>query len=396
MLRGTRLALLAGLLTSLLLAGQAVTTTASASARTRTTTAGKATRTSTAGKAASTTTSAGKTTRIGIAYGDTLTWMSDADLGSALDDAVQVHAHWVRADLSWADIQPSSPQDYLWERFDRVVTAARSRGLDVLPVIGYTPAWARDPGCDTFVCPPHDSGDFARFASAAAKRYSAMGVHAWEIWNEENIPIFWTNPDPQRYASLLRATTSAIRKQDSGATVLLGGMAATDTADGWIDPRSFLDDVCTDGGCKGLTGVAYHPYTFPYLASDPVSLTTSWNRIENTPVSLRSVLDAHGYTKVKIWATEYGAPTGGPGTVYDGTVTATTDHVTEDRQAQIATDGVETAAASPNVVALFWYTDKDDPNYTTNVRYFGLRRDDGSQKPAWQAFAQAAAAVPNP
>jgi hypothetical protein len=48
------------------------------------------------------------------------------------------------------------------------------------------------------------------------------------------------------------------------------------------------------------------------------------------------------------------------------------------------------------VVGLFWYTDKDDPNYTSNVRYFGLRRDDGSQKPAFQAFADAASVVPQP
>jgi hypothetical protein len=377
MFNGKRLLVTAGILLTLLLSGQSVTTTASAAVR--------------SGAAAPT-----KTTRIGIAYGDTLVWMNDADLNAALDDAVAVHAHWVRADLSWADVQPNSSTEYLWSGFDRVVAAANARGLNVLPVISYTPAWARDPGCNSFACPPANSAAFAQFASLAAKRYSAMGVHAWEVWNEENIPIFWPNPDAQRYATLLRATTTAIRKRDPGATVLMGGMAATDTNNGWIDPRTFLDDVCTYGACKGLTGIAYHPYTFPFLPSDPVSLTSSWNRIENTPVSLRSVLNSHGFPSMKIWLTEDGAPTGGPGTAYDGTVTATTDHVTEARQAEIAQNAVVTAAASPNVVGLFWYTDKDDPNYTSNVRYFGLRRDDGSQKPAFQAFADAASVVPQP
>jgi hypothetical protein len=335
-------------------------------------------------------------TRMGVAYGDTLTWMSDADLARALDDAVALHVQWVRADLSWADIQPDSSRQYLWSRFDRVVAAARARGLRVLPVIGYTPAWARDRGCGSFVCPPRRTADFTRFVARAVHRYSPAGVHAWEVWNEENSPIFWPRPNARRYAHLLRATTITIRRHDWPATVLMGGLAATDSTHGWIDPRIFLGRVCRFGGCRGLTGVAYHPYTFPFLASDTSSHSTSWNRIDRTRLSLRSVLAAHGYPRKKIWVTEYGAPTGGPGTASDGSpgsVGPTTDHVTEQRQAQIAADAVSAATRSPEVAALFWYTDRDDPNYTSNVAWFGLRRPDGSAKPAWQSFADAVAAA---
>lgn len=340
-----------------------------------------------------------KATAMGLSYGDTLFWKSAADLATTLDDAVAVHATWIRADLSWNDIQPTSSTSYNWAPFDAIVSAARTRGLNVLPIIGYTPAWARSAGCANWNCPPADPSAFATFATAAAKRYAAQGVHTWEVWNEPNIPIFWVAPDPQRYASVLSAATTALRRADSQAVVLSGGLANTDTTGGWIDPRTFLDAVCSYGACRGITGVAFHPYTFPYLASYVASWGDAWNRIDTTTTSLRSVLDSYGYSTKKIWLTEYGAPTGGPGTAADGTadsITANTDHVTEALQAQIATDAVRTAVADPNIVALFWYTYQDDLSYDSNVAYFGLRRADGSAKPAWQAWADASASVVQP
>ena len=324
----------------------------------------------------------GRTTRIGIAYGDSLTWMTRAGVGAALDDAVALHARWVRADLSWADVQPDGPDQHRWAPFDRVVRSARARGLRVLPLLGYSPAWARDPGCGSFACPPRNAAAFARFARLAVRRYAPLGVHTWEIWNEPNLPTFWPHPDPDRYAALLRVTADAVRQADPHARVLLGGLAAADsTTDGAIDPRTFLGQVCAAGACRGLSGVAYHPYTFPHLASDVTAPGTAWNRIAETHWSLRGVLDRYGFPRMKIWATEFGAPTGGPGT---------SDHVTEARQAEIAADAVVTAARSPDVTALFWYTDRDDLAYLSNVAYFGLRRSDGSKKPAWSSFAAAA------
>lgn len=334
-----------------------------------------------------------------MSYGDTLFWKSSADLATTLDDAVAVHATWARVDLSWNDVQPTSASSYNWAPFDAIVNAARTRGLHLLPVIGYTPSWARSAGCDAWDCPPADPNAFAQFASAAVKRYAPLGVHAWEVWNEPNIPIFWVNPDPKRYATLLSATTTSIRRADSTATVLSGGLANTDTNNGWIDPRTYLDAVCGYGACAGIAGVAFHPYTFPYTASYVAPWGDAWNRIDATTPSLRSVLNKYGYGSKKIWLTEYGAPTGGPGDASDGTpgsITPFTDHVTEQQQATIAADAVHTAVSDPNIVGLFWYTYQDDLNYTSNVAYFGLRRPDGSPKPAWAAWADAAAQVDQP
>ena len=54
----------------------------------------------------------GEALRIGLAFGGTLTWMPRDQLATTLDDAVTLGARWIRADLSWAEIQPESPIFY--------------------------------------------------------------------------------------------------------------------------------------------------------------------------------------------------------------------------------------------------------------------------------------------
>jgi hypothetical protein len=331
---------------------------------------------------------------IGISYGDELVWMSDGERDDALDDAVTLGATWIRADLSWADIQPEGPGSHLWERFDRVVHAARQRGLQILPVLAYTPPWARPGGCSSEKCEPSDPAQFVDFAEAAARRYAPEGLHTWEVWNEPNGAGGWLpRPDAAAYTVVLEGVAGAVRRVDPQAVVILGGLAALSDGDGGVPETEFLEQVCEHGGIWAVDAVAYHPYTYPYLASDRTSWGTSWNRMADTPTSLRNVLSRCATPDLQIWITEYGAPTDGPGAVSDGTTgagSAATTHVTEDRQAVIAADAVHTAAATPFVAGLFWYSLRDlseDP--ASAESFFGLRRHDGSAKPAFAAFREA-------
>jgi polysaccharide biosynthesis protein PslG len=330
---------------------------------------------------------------IGIAYGNTLMRMSDAELAAALDDAVVIGARRIRADLAWGDIQPLSPDQYNWKHFDHVVDAARRRGLTVLPVLAYTPPWARPSGCATDKCAPVHPALFARFAAAAASRYAPRGVHAWEVWNEPNTEGFWQpEPNARNYTQLLKGVSAAIRGADSSAFVILGGLAAVPTETGRISQTVFLSRVSQLGGNRVIDAVAYHPYTYPYLASESRQEASAWSRIDATSVSLRSVLGQYGTPNLPIWITEYGAPTNGPGQVSDGTsapISPMTTHVTEGQQARIATDVVVTAASNHGLGALIWYADKD----LSDDDFYGLRRGDGSAKPAFAAFRKAVAGL---
>lgn len=331
---------------------------------------------------------------VGIAYGNTLIGMDDRELAATLDDAEELGISAVRTDLDWGDVQPNSADEFLWDRFDRVADAVRARGLDLVLVLAYTPPWARPDGCDSHMCGPADPTRFAEFARAATDRYADRGVLAWEIWNEQNDSGFWAPAaDPDAYAALLRAASGAIRAADPEAFVVFGGMASIDTGDAGVAPVEFLERVSELGGNTQVDAVAFHPYTYPRLASVARAEPSPWSTIAVDPESLRSVLAEYGTPDLPIWITEFGAPTDGPGAASDGTPEDTSDattHVTEDQQAAIARDVLATVVEHRDVDVLMWYSGQDLGTDTgSNLNFYGLRRADGSKKPAFDAFADA-------
>ncbi|GLW33454.1 hypothetical protein Areg01_63920 [Actinoplanes regularis] len=352
-------------------------------------------------KTAHTAAQAGRAINAGLAYGDTLVWMSDKRLGQALDDAVTIGVKWIRVDLSWQDIQYDGRDSYRWDRFDRIVRAATKRHLQVLPTISYTPPWARTSGCDDLRCSPKNTKEFTKFASEAAHRYAPMGVHAWEIWNEPNI-LFWRPaPNPAAYTKLLKASSTAIREIDPSAVIIMGGLASNKTrGTSKIAEYEFLDSVLKLGAADYVDAVAFHPYTYPYLPSDETDFRTGWEKIHSGKESLQKVLERNGAQRLHIWITETGAPTGGPGKAANGGVDLAQHgitHVTEKRQATIAVDTMTTAAADPLIDAVFWYSHRDlSTNKEERTNFFGLRRADGTAKPAFGALRSAIQSIQAP
>jgi hypothetical protein len=333
-----------------------------------------------------------------IGLSDRFQWLSPPDLAQSLDDAVALGVGWLRVDLSWDEIQHQSPAVPDWSAFDRLVDAAAARGLRVLPILDRTPPWARPAGCGSDTCAPADPNQFAAFAAAAARRYALRGLRTWEIWNEPNIDIFWKPaPDVARYVALLRPTVAAIRGVDPGATVISGGLSSARTAPGMIAGLDFLRAFAAQGGPALVDAIGFHPYSFPVPPAYPASWNV-WAEMESNPTSLKSILASFGCPGKKIWITEYGAPTNGPGIVTtsaDSKIGANPDHANEALQAVMATQSVQLARTSPVIGALFWYSHRDlSTDASDRENFFGLRRFDGTPKPAYAALRQAIAGTP--
>jgi hypothetical protein len=333
----------------------------------------------------------------GISYGDVLRSFSSARLAAALNDAVYTGATWVRVDLAWDDVEQTQGQ-YSWAGFDRIAEAARARHLSVLALLSYTPSFARPGGCDSDKCGPADPAAFASFAAAAARRYAPMGVHTWEIWNEPNSDRFWQPaPDPGRYAELVRLTVAAIRSVQPRATVVLGSLAAGKLTGVGIPALEFLQRLCAAGVNRLVNAIGWHPYSYPELPSsaDPHN---PWNFISTDSPSFESILAQAGTPHLPVWITEYGAPTSGPGRPADGPKHPPgifPAYVTQAFQARLTRVAVATAEADPSIAAFFWFTDEDSLG-PADIRgdYFGLRRVDGTPKPALAALRQAVRELP--
>jgi hypothetical protein len=337
---------------------------------------------------------------LGLSYGDRLPGLPEAELAAQLDDAVDLGARIVRLDLSWADIQPQRATDYDWSGFDRVAAAAHARNLSLLPILAYTPRWARPPGCHSEKCAPASLFEFSHFARAAALRYSSQGVHSWELWNEPNTKHFWQPaPSPCRYFKLIALASSAIKSIDPTAIVVSGGLAPAPSSKGDLSQLDFLQQFSDFGGLGLVDAVGYHPYSYPVLPSNPVSWN-AFSQIATTEPSFVSILARHGYPHKAVWATEYGAPTDGPGvgaTTDNPRLAEAPDHVDEKTQADMATTSIVAAARITNVQMLIWYTNRDLGVPEAGVEnYFGLRRSDGTYKPAYAALKAGALALLTP
>lgn len=311
--------------------------------------------------------------KIGISVGDNLASLSDVELDAALADMAGLGVNWVRMDMAWDLVQPGDAAHFDWSRYDRVVAAVRHHNLELLPILAFTPRWARQSACSNdFQCAPADPNAFAAFARAAADRYAPLGVHAWEIWNEPNIDAFWLPaPDAAAYTRLLRASFGAIKQADSGATVVSGGLAPAENSPGHVAPRDFVTGMYQSGARGYFDALGYHPYSFPARPSDILSWS-GWSQMADLSPSVRSIMTAYGDGDKALWATEFGVPTGGM------------DGVSENLQALSYRDAVQQAQASPWMGMLFLYTYRDMSNDPSTIEsYFGMVGFDGSRKAAY-------------
>ena len=324
---------------------------------------------------------------------------TDSQLNATFNDIASLGMGWVRFDLPWSLVQPTGPDSFDWTAVDRVVASANAHNIKLVPILDYTPGWARPDVCNASdKCGPLDPTAFANFAQAAAQRYSSQGIHTWEIWNEPNITQFWLPaPSTKNYSLLLKDSYTAIKTVDSSATVISAGLSPATTSNGDIAPTDFLSGLYKNGAGAYFDAVGMHPYSFPV----PPSTFESWNawsQMSATSVSLRSIMVANGDSSKKIWITEVGAPTGGPGVMATATnyqLGNSPDHVDEALQAKIIQDAITTVQTYSWAGPLFIYSYKDNGAAPTTIEnFFGLLRYDGSPKPAYTVFKSLIAPAP--
>ncbi|OBI74859.1 cellulase family glycosylhydrolase [Mycobacterium sp. E740] len=236
-----------------------------------------------------------------------------ATVARQFDLMAQMKVKWVRTDFDWSWIEQNRGQ-FDWGYPDLIVKEASARGMKVLALLTYTPAWAREPNT-TSHAPPADAAQFAAFAAAAAERYARRGVRHWEIWNEPNAREFWEpKPDADRYGELFGAAAAAVRKVDPDATLLTGGLTrGGDAPDGsLVSQTTYLERLYGNGTAQQADAVAVHPYSFPFLPMQPNQEIGGFRGLPE----VHDLMSRHGDGDKKIWITEFGAPTGtGPAAV---------------------------------------------------------------------------------
>jgi hypothetical protein len=321
--------------------------------------------------------------RFGIATGGDLVYYSQTDLDKYFQNIKDIGATWVRWDIDWTYVQSYSVANYNWDGVDRVANTAKKFGINSLGTIDYSPQWAQAKICPTDKqCPPADPNTFAHFAGMVAARYSET-ITNFEIWNEPNLEGFWYPVNAQSYVSLLKVTYTEIKKNNPNANVISAGLAPAADDGVNVSPITFINTYYSLGAQNYFDALGFHPYSYP-VAPSYVASWNAWQQID----TIRQMMISHGDSGKKIWMTEYGAPTGGPGEMQEINnlqFTYNADYMSENAQNEMAKGVIASYKVAADWMGpFFWHTLLDkQPDRSTPENYFGLIRYDGSKKPSY-------------
>lgn len=217
----------------------------------------------------------------------------------------------VRLPMNWAEIEPQARDRFtpLWEGLDQQVGDAAEHGIRAFMFVWGTPEWvSRRLGAEP-IATVRQRREWARFLHAAINRYGSQGsfwrenpdlprlpVDQWEIWNEENIVTFSKQPDPERFARLIRISGGLLHRAEPGSTVILGGLFGRPLqTPPNIQSGGYLAALYRVPGIKRyFDGVALHPYVADAQALE--------GEIEN----LRRVMNLYGDAATPLYVTEMG------------------------------------------------------------------------------------------
>ncbi len=222
---------------------------------------------------------------------------SPATVDRALAAANALHARLVRVEIRWSDLETQSGRlsPHALSLTDHFIARAAAEGLRTVALVEGTPCWASSaPASLLRACrpgrnsranawPPRNPDAYGSFVAFLAERY-ASNLAAIEVWNEPDQAnqAYFAGPDKaQRYAALLRAAYSAIKRVSPSMPVLGGSIVGSNGA--------FLKALYA-AGIKGYyDGLSVHFY----------------NLVLASLRSIHEVQRANGDSK-PVWLNEFG------------------------------------------------------------------------------------------
>lgn len=340
---------------------------------------------------------------------DNIVNVRGAALEERLDAIAATGARVTRIDILWSEVartRPADPRDpadpaYDWSRYDQIMRRLHARGIAVIVDFYRTPRWASPSGRPSSAPRPAEG---ARFAGAIARRYSGGFVAApgeaplpevrrIEVWNEPNMPTFWTPQcrqargravpvAPRIYAHLLALSYREIKAANPRA-IVIGGV---------VGPAGRTPNICPRGGATA-TGAQ----DFTRLVSREGPPIDAWS-LHLYPIGspLKAFFSPSLATVPRVIPHVDRLRPGAP--IY---ITETGYHtsysrfhsyfVSEQQQAAWVDELVVAAGRVPRVELITWFNFQDNPLWTG-----GLLRGDGSRKPSYDRFVANTGTTPLP
>ena len=196
---------------------------------------------------------------------------------------------------TWAQLEPRKG-DWDWRMLDRTVALADSHGVEVLYTMGRSPQWAsarphdmgRNPNAEPGgMAEPRDLEDWRNYVRTVATRYKGR-IKAYEIWNEPNLPNFYSGT-PEAMVNLAREAYTVLKQVDPSALVV-SPSAVGPTGLPWLQQYFEL------GGGKYADVIGYHFYV---RGQDPEVMLDFIKQVHE-------ITAKYGVSDKPLWNTEAG------------------------------------------------------------------------------------------
>jgi hypothetical protein len=279
------------------------------------------------------------------------------------------NATYVRTDIGWKFLQPTATS-WKWELYDAVLADMQARNMKYLAILHTVPAWANGSAGDAVA--PANLALLTEYCYQTVKRYLPRGVVDYEIGNEVNYAQDGLIPTGAQYArQFLVPCVSGARRAATElglpVNLMFGSLAPGAGVGGGQEAVAFLTEAYANGAGGQTDSLGFHPYGGLNPSVEPNMVTL--------PTRIRAVMQANGDGTDKMWATEYGLPTGGP--------TSWSEQV----QAEWIGAAYDTWATHAFSGPMIWYAGRDSGTSTTDrEQHFGILRYDGTAKPAYAAL----------
>lgn len=282
------------------------------------------------------------------------------------------NATYVRTDMGWKFLQPTSTS-WNWSLFDNVLTDAQNNNLKYLAILHTVPAWAngnRGDGAN-----PTNLALLNDYCYRTVQRYLPRGVVDYEIGNEINYTQDGWVPTGANYVRNFLAPcangahrAAAELGMSTRLNVMFGSLAPGKGPNAaGQDPVTFLTEAYANGAQGMTNSLAFHPYGGLNPLAEP--------NMTSLPNQLYAIMQAHGAASHKMWATEYGLPTGGD------------NSWSEQVQAEWVGNAFDAWAGHSYAGPVMWYSARDTgTSLTDREQHFGVLRVDGTAKPAYAAL----------
>ena len=291
----------------------------------------------------------------------------------------------VRLPMFWSSIQQENPsvEEPSWAGFDRAVGLAAERRIRVFPFVWGTPPWVASRPNQEPVETAWQRWGWSSFLRAAVERYGPEGsfweenpelpfmpIRNWEIWNEENLVTFSHDPDPARFARLMRLSGRVLHEADPGSKAIVGGLFGRPLqTPPNIQSGPFLSELYRAQRVKRyFDGVALHPYVAEAGAMRA--------QIEN----LRRVMRVHhdGTTPIDITELGWGSN--------DGPSRWERGLYGQAEELDQAFSMLSTNRVSWRIGGVWWFSWTDRSGACQFCSSAGLLTDAHEAKPAWYQF----------